>query len=83
MRRIYIIPKETKINEAVIAEAVANNCPEIVSGIPSALMGKVEGLPCVYEEPESPMPQKSAIELDIESLKFRVTELEAKAVAPK
>lgn len=54
-RRIYIIPKSMEVKDA-LAEAVANNCPEIVHGIPGVLTGIIgeQTLPTVYEEPEAP-----------------------------
>jgi len=54
-RRIYLIPKSVKVEDA-LADALANNCPEIVSGVPPGLAGIIDeaSLPCAYEEPEPP-----------------------------
>ena len=55
-RRIWIIPKDEEITDEVRASAQLNGCPEIVIGIPKALTGQVDDLPCAYEEPEPPDP---------------------------
>lgn len=55
-RRIYIVDQ---IGANTAADAAANNCPEIVVGIPPVLQVELNGvsLPRVYEEPESsPVP---------------------------
>lgn len=55
-RRIYIIPKSIKVEDALEDARVAN-CAEIVQGIPSILQDIIseQQLPTVYEEPE-PIP---------------------------
>jgi hypothetical protein len=52
-RRIYIVDQ---IDANTAADAAANNCPEIVLGIPPALAVELAGavLPLVYEEPVAP-----------------------------
>jgi len=57
-RRIWIVSKETEIDEGVLADATANNCTEIAQGIPPSLNNIIteEMLPCAYEYPEPPLP---------------------------
>jgi len=67
-RRIYIIPKSMKVEDAV-GDAKIANCPEIVHGIPPKLEGVVNesSLPLVFEEPEpepTPVPRDPLIEID-------------------
>ena len=52
-RRIYIIPMSMNVEDA-IEDARANNCPEIVRGIPPALDGVIDeaSLPISFEEPD-------------------------------
>ena len=58
-RRIWIVSEDTEIDEGVLADASANNCPEIAQGIPPSLSDILteEMLPCVYEESELPPPE--------------------------
>ncbi len=81
-RRIWIIPKDTDITQEVRDEAIANNCPEIVQGMPPILEGKIEeaSLPIAFEEPEHPAPEPSRDLLtEIDVLKVRVKDLEIKS----
>lgn len=56
-RRIYIIPKSMKVEDAV-EDAKLLKCPEIVHGIPPKLEGIIDeaSLPMVFEEPEPLAP---------------------------
>lgn len=58
-RRIWIILKKDQVEQSDIDAATANNCPEIVNGIPPALQGIVSesDLPMAYEEPEPIAPE--------------------------
>ena len=79
-RRIYIIPKSMKAEEAVEA-AKLNKCPEIVHGIPPRLEGVIDeaSLPMVFEEPEplldSPIRDLAA---EIDDHEVRLKKLEKK-----
>lgn len=78
-RRVWIISAKKKITQAVRDAAKANNCPEIVIGIPPILRGVVfkSGLPRAYEEPESPPgPPVRDLGKEIDILKERVIILE-------
>ncbi len=57
-RRIWIIPRKDQVEQADLDAAQANNCPEIVNGIPPALQGIISesDLPMAYEEPEPVEP---------------------------
>ncbi|GAH96258.1 unnamed protein product [marine sediment metagenome] len=57
-RRIWIVARGTEITQEVIDDAIAQNCPEIVNGIPPALEGIIDeaSLPIAFEEPEPPLP---------------------------
>ena len=57
-RRIWIVSEDTEIDEGVLADAAANNCPEIAQGIPPSLKDTLseDMLPCAYEYPEPPLP---------------------------
>jgi len=90
-RRVWIIAKKDKVEDSDIADATLNGCPEIANGIPPALEGIIGALPCVYEEPEPPIPEPPrdlAAELDeikakiadYDNVKARVETLEAKKV---
>lgn len=58
-RRVWTIAEKDKVEQSDIDDARANNCPEIVNGIPPALFGVVleADLPTAYEEPESVEPE--------------------------
>lgn len=82
-RRVWIIAKKDQVEQSDKDDAKAHNCPEIVNGIPLALMGIVlEGdLPCAYEEPEPPIPQPIRDPLaEIDILKAKVAELETREI---
>ena len=55
-RRIYIIPYKAKVDSKVIKAAKLANCPEIVQGVPSALLNVIKeaDLPLTYEETSPP-----------------------------
>ena len=75
-RRIYIIPKSMKVEDA-LANAKAANCPEIVLGIPPRLAGVIDeaSLPMVFEEPEIPYstPRDPLTEIDKLELELNTT----------
>ena len=50
-RRIWIIERDTEITQEIIVEAKANNCPEIVKGIPPALEGLGKWVEVAEDEP--------------------------------
>jgi translation initiation factor IF-1 len=54
-RKVYIIPKEDEVANHV-TDALANNCAEIIQGIPSKFKDFVQeiNLPQVYEESINP-----------------------------
>ena len=58
-RRIWIITKKDELGQSDRDDALDNNCPEIVNGIPPALINIISenDLPCTYEEPEAPLPE--------------------------
>ncbi len=67
-RRVWIVKKLT---DKARGDAVANNCPEIAVGVPPVLKGKVDKLPCAFEEPDA------IVEPSEPSLEERITALEA------
>lgn len=75
-RRIYIIPKSMKVDDAK-EEAKRLGCPEIVKGVPPILKKiiKTTSLPMVYEEPEPgpSLPPRDAI-AELDDLNARLTE---------
>lgn len=80
-RRIWVIPEGTKIDEQILQEATANNCPEIAVGIPPALESSVslKQLPFAYEEPMLPVPPPARnLAVEIDDLKTRIEKLEKK-----
>lgn len=90
-RRIWIIAKKEEVEPSDIADAKANNCPEVANGIPPNLKDVVDegSLPIAYEEPEPEPPEPPrdlAAEMDevkdkiadYDDLKARVKELEKK-----
>lgn len=77
-RRVWITSKETEITQIIIDKAISNNCPEIATGIPSALIGviKDEDLPLAYEEPAYPISEKPRdLAAEIDALKAEVEAL--------
>lgn len=78
-RRIYIIPKSMKVEDAM-SDAKLASCPEIVLGIPPSLEGIVDevSLPMVFEEPDilpAPKPRDPLAEID--EINARLDSLEA------
>lgn len=88
-RRIYIIPKSMKVEDA-LGDARLANCPEIAQGIPPALVRIIDeaSLPMVYEEPEpgpEPEPVRDPL-AEIDEIKAKIAdydELKAKVEALK
>ena len=78
MRRVFLIPKDMRVEDALRA-AELNNCPEICRGIPPRLLreGKIkeEDLPMVYEEPIiEPEPTRDLFK-EIDEIKTRLDRL--------
>ncbi len=72
-RRVWIV---NKLNAKARTDAIAKNCPEIAVGIPPALAGKVDKLPCVFEEPEPTVrPEPRDLEAEIDELRAEIGEL--------
>ena len=76
-RRVYIVSKETEVDQAVIDAATSHNCPEIAKGIPPALKGIVTKamLPCTYEESEPEfIPEPRNIEAEMDEIKAKIAD---------
>lgn len=81
-RRIWIVNKNTEIDQQVRDDATAHNCPEITKGIPPILKDKLlaQKLPLAYEEPEPPMVKPPMdITSAIENILDRIKILEGEA----
>jgi len=79
MRRIWIVSKGTDIDNKARIDAKMNGCTEIARGIPPRLKKELafQSLPRVYEEPESPIPEKPRdIIKELDELKAKVELLE-------
>lgn len=76
-RRIWIIPEDKVVTDKVRATAKQKKCPEITVGIPPTLEGKVDKIPCLYEEPDQE-PSLPAIDWsqEVEAIKKRLDDLE-------
>lgn len=78
-RRVWVIAKKDKVEQADFDAALANSCPELVNGIPLALATLIteDMLPFCYEEPEPPIPiplrdliaEIDEIKVEVETLK--------------
>ena len=76
-RRIYIISKSMKVEDA-LEDAQMANCPEIVHGIPPILEGIIKeiSLPMVFEEPKVSPPQPPRdLAAEIDELKKSISAL--------
>ncbi len=76
-RRIWIVPRKKKISDEQFVEAALNSCPEIVNGLPPALIGKIseKQLPIAYEESIvriSPVVNRNPL-AEIDDLKAKLT----------
>lgn len=84
-RRVWVISKRSSpTSEKTLADALANNCPEIAHGIPPVFKDIItEGmLPYAYEEPDQPEPILKRDPLkEIDALKERIESLEAIRIA--
>jgi len=78
-RRIWIIAKKDKLVNEDRVDAQNNDCPEIVNGIPPALVNTIteDMLPCAYEEPEAPLPTPPRdLAAEVDELKAKLNTLE-------
>lgn len=77
-RRIYIIPKSMKVEDA-LQDAKLENCPEIVHGIPPRLEGVIDeaSLPVVFEEHETPSPEPRDPLSEIDEIKTKIADYDA------
>ena len=82
-RRIYIIPKDIGVTEAVRQDAEYYACAEIALGIPPALEDVVDegALPCPYEEPEPPAPEHVDVLGELSQLKEQLSTVEGRGEA--
>ena len=78
VRRVWIIKRKDQIEQSDLDAAKANNCPEVVNGVPPTLQSVSESdLPLAYEEPEPPiLTPPLDFPAEIDSLKSRVEALE-------
>jgi len=73
---LWIVSKQEKIEQSDLNAAALENCPEILNGIPPALVAIIEpsDLPIAYEEPEPPVPEKPIDALtEIDLIKEEIT----------
>jgi hypothetical protein len=77
-RKIYIISKDTVIDDKVKAEAKTNGCSEIAKGVPRRLLEKASvlpKLPFVYEE-DNIQPPSLPIDDEVTTLKKIIEDLQ-------
>lgn len=77
-RRIYIVDKDTKIDDSLIKKAAIENCSEIIRGIPRILIEKrinIPNLPFIYEEDNIAVVTQPISE-DVKTLKKLVASIQ-------